>query len=197
MLATSSLSTASRGNAFDRPSWRLLCRVDDLVGDGPFAKLTVTAQAVTGGPAPPVGIEQFNLQDLDKVQFGYEKGWFEPEYNPASARSWRWMSENAVVRVHSGGHAVIVRFAADSPLRYFDAAPLIRITAGDRVLSELRPTTDFTAEVAVPADVLAAAQERITLTSDRAYVAGEREGTADRRRLALRVFSLSVEPQAR
>jgi len=37
VLATSSLSTASRGNAFDRPSWRLLCQVDDLVGDGPFA----------------------------------------------------------------------------------------------------------------------------------------------------------------
>ena len=48
-------------------------------------------------------------------------------------------------------------------------------------------------EVAVPADVLAAANGRITLTSDRGFVAGEKEGTADRRRLAIRVYSVMVE----
>jgi hypothetical protein len=166
-----------------------------LGGAGEFAKLTVTAQAAGGGATPPVGIEQFNLQNADRVQFGFDQGWFEPEYNPATAQSWRWMSEKAIVRVHAPGRGVVLRLTAESPLRYFDSAPLIRISAGDRVLSELRPLSDFDAEVSVPADALAAANGRITITSDRAYVAGEREGTGDRRRLAVRVFSLVVEPQ--
>ena len=38
-----------------------------------------------------------------------------------------------------------------------------------------------------------AADGRIVLTSDHGFVAGEREGTADRRRLAIRVYSLTVE----
>jgi hypothetical protein len=166
-----------------------------LSGEGRFAKLTVSAQAVGGGATPPVGIEQFNLQDPDRVVFGFDQGWFEPEFNPTTARSWRWMSEKAVVRVHAPGRGVVVRLTAESPLRYFDAAPQVRISAGDRVLSELRPSSDFSTEVQVPADALATANGLITLTSDRAYVAGEREGSGDRRRLALRVYSLSVEAQ--
>jgi hypothetical protein len=167
-----------------------------LAGDGPYAKLVVIAQSVVGGATAPVGIEQFNLQDIDRVQFGFDQGWFEPEYNPTTGRSWRWMSEKAVVRVHSAGRGVVLRLTAESPRHYFNAAPLVRISAGDRVLSELRPSSDFTTEVSVPANVLAAANERITITSDRAYVAGQREGTGDQRRLALRVYSLVVEPQA-
>jgi hypothetical protein len=168
-----------------------------LNGEGRFAKLTVSAQTVGGGATPPVGIEQFNLQDPDRVVFGFDQGWFEPEFNPTTARSWRWMSEKAVVRVHAPGRNVVVRLTAESPLRYFDAAPHVRISAGDRVLSELRPSSDFSAEVQVPADALTATNGLITLTSDRAYVAGEREGSGDRRRLALRVYSLSVEAQPR
>jgi Protein of unknown function (DUF2723) len=167
-----------------------------LAGEGRYAKLTVVAQAVGGGAAPPVAIEQFNLQTPDRVQFGFDDGWFEPEYNPALARSWRWMGERAVVRVHAPGRGVVLRLSAESPLRYFDSAPLLRISAGNRVLSELRPTSDFSAEVSVPADALAAGDGRIVLTSDRAYLPGEREGTADPRRLALRVYSLTVEGQA-
>ena len=48
----------------------------------------------------------------------------------------------------------------------------------------------------MPANELAAANDRITITCDRAYVAGAREGTGDQRRLALRVYSLVVEPRA-
>jgi Protein of unknown function (DUF2723) len=166
-----------------------------LAGDGPYAKLVVIAQSVVGGPIAPVGIEQFNLQDLDRVQFGFDQGWFEPEYNPTTARSWRWMSEKALVRVHSAGRAVVLRLTAESPLHYFNAPPLVRISVGDHVLSELRPSSDFTTEVSVSANELAAANDRITITCDRAYVAGGREGTGDQRRLALRVYSLVVEAQ--
>ena len=174
-----------------------------LAGDGRYAKLTVSAQLPAGssgrpesrgeGATPPVAIEQFNLQSPDRVQFGFDEGWYEPEYNPRTAQSWRWMSERAVVRVHPADRAVVMRLTGESPLRYFDQAPRIRVSAGDRVLSELTPTADFTTEVAIPADVLAAANGRITLTSDRGFVAGEKEGTADRRRLAIRVYSVTVE----
>ena len=169
---------------------------------GRYAKLTVSARLSGGGSGrpnrghgttPPVAIEQFNLQSPDRVQYGFDEGWYEPEYNPRTAQSWRWMSERAVVRVHPVDRAVVLRLTGESPLRYFDQAPRIRVSAGDRVLSEIAPTADFTTEVAIPADALAAANGRIVLTSDRGFVAGEREGTADRRRLAIRVYSLTVE----
>ena len=162
-----------------------------LAGAGRYAKLTVSAQST--GVTPPVAIEQFNLQSPDRVQYGFDEGWYEPEYNPRTARSWRWMSERAVVRVHHAGRGVVMRFGGESPLRYFDQAPRIRVMVGERVVSELAPTSDFAAEVPIPADALTAANGRIVLTSDRGFVAGEREGTADRRRLAIRVYSLTVE----
>ena len=164
-----------------------------LAGNGRYARLTVTAQAETGGTTPPVAVEQFNLQLPDRVQYGFDEGWFEPEYNPRTAQSWRWMSERAVVRVHHAGRDVVLRLSGESPLRYFDDAPRIRVGVGDRVLSELAPAADFTAEVAIPADLLASAGGRIVLTSDRDFVAGEKEGTADRRRLAIRMYSVVVE----
>ena len=162
-----------------------------LAGEGRYAKLTVHAQA--SGATPPVAIEQFNLQSPDAVQFGFDEGWYEPEYNPRTAQSWRWMSERAVVRVQPASRNVVMRMSGESPLRYFAQAPRIRVSVGDRVLSELAPSADFTAEVTIPADALAAANGRIVLTSDRSFIAGEKEGTADRRKLAVRVYGLTVE----
>jgi hypothetical protein len=165
----------------------------ELLGTGAYAPLTVTAEASGAEASPPVSIEQFDFQTSDSVLFGYDEGWFEPEFNPRTARSWRWTSERATVRIHHAGRNVTLRFAGESPLRYFDQPPLVRVTAGDRVLAELRPAADFTVDVPIPADALTAAQGRITITTDRAFVAGERTGTADRRRLSLRVYSLSVQ----
>lgn len=167
-----------------------------LAGEG-YAQLTVSAQAAGGGATPPVAIEQFDFQPANHAQFGYDEGWFEPEYNPTTAKSWRWMSERAVLRVHDGGQAVVVRLSGESPLRYFDEAPTLRIAAGDRVLGEMKPAADFVVEVRIAAEALATAQGRVTLTSDRAFVAGERDGTADRRRLALRIYSVTVEAAPR
>ncbi len=168
-----------------------------LAGKGRYAKLTVSATVQGGGAVPPVAIEQFNLQPPDRVQYGFDQGWYEPEYNPQSGRSWRWMSERAVVRVHPAGRAVVLRLAGESPLRYFDEPPRIKINVGDRVVAELTPSADFIAEVSIPVDALTGADGRIVLTSDRSFVAGEKEGTADRRKLAIRVYSLSVEAGSR
>jgi hypothetical protein len=163
-----------------------------LSGEGRFARLTVVSRGPNGAPSPRVAIEQFNLQALDRPQFGFDDGWYEPEYNPTTARSWRWMSDRANVRIHSGGRPVTLTLRAESPLRYFKAAPHVTISAGSRVLAELTPTADFTMQVTVPPDVLAAANDRLTVTSDRVFVPGDRDGSADRRRLALRVYSVKV-----
>jgi hypothetical protein len=168
-----------------------------LAGEGRYTKLAVSAQVPGGGVVPPVAIEQFNLQSPDRVQYGFDQGWYDSEHNPRTGRSWRWMSERAVVRVHTAGRTVVLRVSGESPLRYFDEPPRIQVSAGNRVVAELTPTADFTAEVSIPADVLTAAGGLIVLTSDRSFVAGEKEGTADRRKLAVRVYSLSVEAKAR
>jgi hypothetical protein len=163
-----------------------------LEGPGTYAKLTVSATAA-GGSVPPVAIEQFNFQPADRVLFGLDEGWFEPEYSPATAKSWRWMSDRAVVSVRHAGRPVTVRLTGESPLYYFDAAPVVRIGVGDQTVSEVRPTTDFTTEVTIPAEMLTAASGRIMISSDRTFVAGAREGTLDQRKLALRIFSIQVE----
>lgn len=162
-----------------------------LDGEGRFARLTVSARAARGD-TPPVAVEQFDFQPADRVLFGFGEGWFEPEYNPATAKSWRWMTSTAVVNVHHAGRPVTLRFNGESPLHYFDQTPIVRIAVADRVLAELRPGADFSAEVSIPADLLTAAEGRIVIGSDQTFVAGERDGTADRRRLALRIYSLTV-----
>jgi Protein of unknown function (DUF2723) len=162
-----------------------------FAGDGAYASLTVSARAA--GAAPPIGLEQFDLQPRDRIVFGLADGWFEPEHNPTTARSWRWMSERAVVRIHNAGRPVSLRFSAEAPGRYFDEPPLVRVSAGDQVLAETRSEKDFSVAVTIPAAALAAGNGLVTITSDRTFVAGEREGTADRRRLALRIYSLTVE----
>ena len=162
-----------------------------LVGEGRYAQLAVTAGgAQPGAPAPRVAIEQFNLQARDAVQFGFAEGWHEPEYNPRTARLWRWMSEAAALQVHHGGGPVTIEIRGESPRRYYDAAPLLRVKAGERTLGELRPDRDFLMQVTADAATLDASGGRVQLESSAFFVPGDREGTADRRHLALRIYSV-------
>ena len=160
-----------------------------LVGEGRYAQLAVTAaNAQAGAPAPRVAIEQFNLQARDVVQFGFAQGWHEPEYNPRTATLWRWMSEAAALPVHHGGGPVTIEIRGESPLRYYDDPPLLRVRAGDRTLGELRPDRDFVMRVTADAAALDASGGRVQLESSAFFVPGDREGTADRRHLALRIY---------
>jgi hypothetical protein len=164
-----------------------------LVGEGRYAQLAVTsASARPGAPAPAVAIEQFNLQARNVVQFGFAEGWHEPEYNPRTAKLWRWMSEAAALQVHHGGGPVTIEVRGESPRRYYDEPPLLRIRAGDRTLGELRPDRDFVMQVTADAAALDASGGRVQLESSAFFVPGDREGTADRRHLALRIYSVRV-----
>jgi hypothetical protein len=163
-----------------------------LVGDDAFGRLTVSALATRPGPVPRVGLEQFNLQSADVVQFGYGDGWYEPEFNPPTAKSWRWMSEAATLQVHHADTSVAIEIRGESPLRYFDEPPVVQVTAGDRTLGEMRPQSDFVMTVTATADAVAAAGGRIVLRSSAFFTPAERNGSADRRHLALRIYSVRV-----
>jgi hypothetical protein len=162
-----------------------------LAGDGGLAELTIQSAATTGNAVIATAIEQFDLQDAGQAMWGFDEGWHEAEYSPALG-VWRWTSESAALRIVGASGAVRVTMSLESPLRYFDSAPLVRAFAGDR---EIAATTIGAAEewtFAAPADAMAASGGRLTIRTDKTFVPAERGGVPDFRRLGLRVFSISV-----
>ena len=121
-----------------------------------------------------------------------DEGWYEPEYSPRTARSWRWTSEKAVLWVRPIGRNVTLTVAGESPLKYFKPGPVVVISAGEREVARFSPTSDFTQSVVLSADALAAADGRVVIASDKFFVPAEREGSQDQRHLALRIYSYAV-----
>jgi hypothetical protein len=160
-----------------------------LAGDG-LARLELASMA-TGGGSVPTAIEQFDLQDAGHLMWGYGEGWNEAEYNPRLGL-WRWASERSTLLFVDPPAAVTVRMQVESPLRYFDAPPRVRLTAGGRVLAEATPDSDFVLEAAITLEVLEAAEGLVALETDRVFVPAEQGGPPDRRHLGLRVFGVDV-----
>ena len=163
-------------------------------GAGGFARLTVTASSVDPRRPAPIAVRQFDAQPMTTPVWGFADGWYDDEYVMETGTTWRWTSERAVLRIDGPSHAVRVTLRGESPLRYFDAAPIIRMTAAGQTLGELRPTDDFEWSVLVPADALSRAGGAVAIETDRVYLPGPAEGTADARHLGLRIFECSVEP---
>jgi hypothetical protein len=82
----------------------------------------------------------------------------------------------------------------ESPLKYFGEVPTVRMTAGDRIVGELRPDADFEWAVNVPADAIRNGDGAIVIETDRIYLPGQAEGTSDARQLGLRLFEITVHP---
>lgn len=163
-----------------------------LAGAG-YRPLRVDAVPADGsGREVRVALEQFDLQPDGAVMSGFGDGWHEPEDNTRTAHPWRWMSDRAALWVRPVGRDVTLTIAGQSPLRYFDRAPTVRIGIGGRELGRFSPAADFMLSVALPAGLLAAAEGRVLIESDRWFSPADRDGSADRRRLALRVFSVAV-----
>lgn len=164
-----------------------------LVGEGPFATLTITAEAADGsGRAVDAAIEQFDLQPSTGVVWGYDAGWHEQEYSPVTGLLWRWSTEQATLRVHDSGQPLTLLLRGEAPGRYFDRPSAISVRAGTRTLAEQRTSSDYTIEVTIPPDALAAAGGVVTVATDQTFVPHERSGNGDRRRLGLRIFELRV-----
>ncbi len=180
---------------FDAPSGFFLHLFDipagRLSGQGPLASLTIQSAAVSGAAPIPTAIEQFDLQDPGEMMWAYDTGWQEAEYSPALG-VWRWTSERSTLRIVGPPRALRITLSIESPLRYFDEAPLVRATAGGRELAvtTLSETRDWAFDV--PADALAASSGLVTIETNRTFVPSESSGGGDQRRLGLRVFSIHV-----
>ena len=157
-----------------------------------YVPLAITSAAAAGGAVPRVSLEQFDLQPPGVPMRGFSEGWYEPEYNRTSGRAWRWTSERSTLWVRPVGRDVTLTMDAESPIRYFDAAPQLRLTIGGTEIARLSPSADFRWDVRLPAAALASAGGRVLLESDKWFVPGDRDGTGDRRHLALRVYSVDV-----
>jgi hypothetical protein len=125
--------------------------------------------------------------------WGFGEGWHEAEYDNATGLRWRWTSKRSVIRV-SPPEDVVIRVRGESPLKYFDAVPTVRISAGGRIVGELQPGADFEWRVRVPADAVRHGDGAIAIETDRVYLPGEVEGTDDVRQLGLRLFEIEVNP---
>jgi hypothetical protein len=160
-------------------------------GSGAYARLRLTARSNTPGRAiPEVAIQQFDVQS-DRAMLGFGDGWYQDEADPATGRRWRWTTDRATLRiVASAGVSLVLR--GESPMKYYDEPPRVRVRAGDRLLAEYHPDADFTWQVPVPADALAASGGTIVIDMDRAYLPGQVEGTNDTRRLGLRIVECAI-----
>ncbi|PYR94960.1 MAG: hypothetical protein DMF84_02900 [Acidobacteria bacterium] len=143
-------------------------------------------------PKAPVSLEQFDLQGPGVPLFAYDQGWYEPEYNRSLGFAWRWTSERSSLWVRPIGRSVKVTIHGESPMRYYDAPPHVRVLIGNREIAAFDPSSDFDESIDVPADLLAEANGRVTLESSRFFVPGGASG-GDQRHLALRIFSVSVD----
>jgi hypothetical protein len=171
-------------HVFDIPAGR-------LVGEGPLATVTVSSAAVSGNAPVPTAIEQFDVQDAGDFMWAYDTGWQEAEYS-AALGVWRWTSDRATLRIAGPPQRLRIALWIESPLRYFDEAPLVRASAGSRELAvaTLSASREWSFEVA--ADVLAASGGAVTIETDRTFIPAERGGTDDQRRLGLRLFAIRV-----
>jgi hypothetical protein len=173
-----------------------------LEGSGPLAALTIESFGLSRDvPGPTTAVEQFDLQDPPSIMWGYDEGWYEAEFVPGLG-VWRWTSNRAALRVAGGPVRLRVTLSVESPLRYFDLPVRARAMAGARELSSttlglsgeraIGATEDWSFEVTP--DELAAAGGRVTIETDHTFVPAERGGSPDRRRLALRVFGVTIVP---
>jgi hypothetical protein len=151
---------------------------ETLAGGGDYAPLTITA---TGD----IAIEQFDAQPSDRVVFGFDTGWQENEFDGASGRSWRWMSERGDLRVRGTGKPLLLTvkgFTED-----FSRPSHITVRIGDQTLTQTEVGDAFTFTAPVPASA-AAGEFIITIETDQVNIPAERSSdSADRRHLALKV----------
>ncbi len=162
-----------------------------LAGAGRWARLEIAAATSPGLGGVNAAIEQFDLQAPDLPMLGFSTGWYEPEYNPAQGRAWRWASGRAEARV-SVAADLTLELSGESPLRYFSKSSHIVVRAGDRVLIQDDPKDDFTWRVEVTRQDLEQANGIVTITTDQSYRPVDRGENMDPRSLGVKIFSCRI-----
>jgi hypothetical protein len=143
-----------------------------------------------------VTIRQFDAQPRGGLMVAFGDGWHEDEYENATGLHWRWTSDRAVLHIVPP-QGVELTLRGESPIKYVGTAPAVRVTAAGQPIAELHPDADFEWRVIVPAAAVIKANGAIVLETDRIYLPGPAEGTADTRRLGLRLFDIRIAPVSR
>ena len=175
-----------------RNALRFIDLPDGVAGTGPFAVVTITSRSVDPKRSAPVAVRQFDIQPSGQLISAFAEGWHEAEYSVETGQTWRWTSERSVLRMNGPAQTVTLDIRGESPLRYFDRPPAVRITAGAVTLAHFQPDTDFEWHVTVPAESMVNSGGAIAVEIDRVYLPGKVEGTADDRHLGLRIFDLRI-----
>jgi hypothetical protein len=179
----------------ERTFLRFLDIPDGLAPGSGYGLLAIASRSAGENPRRvPVAVRQFDIQPSDRMLFGLGEGWHEEELDPLTGRRWRWTSGRSVLRIKGATGPVRISLKGESPLRYFDAPPTVRLTAAGKVIAQFRPDDDFDWTVPVPADEVTRAGGAIAIETDRVYLPGPAEGTADERHLGLRVYEWRVYP---
>jgi hypothetical protein len=155
-----------------------------------YARLSIRSEPAT----VPTAIRQFDFQPVSREIFGYGPGWHDEEYEAATGTRWRWTSDRAVLRVRGPvpSRPLQVRISGESTVKYFGTPATITLSAGSREIARLRPSESWNLNVTVPPDALVDAKGDLVLSTDKAFVPAQTEGTSDTRRLGLRVFALDI-----
>ncbi|HEV3063324.1 MAG TPA: hypothetical protein VGY48_34080 [Vicinamibacterales bacterium] len=153
-----------------------------------YLKVTVTAS-----PPARVAIEQFDASSSRGV-VGFGDGWYEPEFDPATGRRWRWLSGRGELRYVTGESGSSLHLEGESPRTYYPRASRVVVRAGDVVLRDAMVSDDFSMEVPVPRAV---DPSMLVVETDQTHVpaATSWRGSRDRRRLGLRIFRCELRPR--
>jgi hypothetical protein len=161
-------------------------------GDSAYARLVVSARDAEGEDAGAlVGLEQFDAAPADESMMAFVSGWHEREANPSTGESWRWTTGRSAVEIRGRARDRELVISGESPLRYFDRPPNVTVRAGDQILGTFTPTADFVQTIALPSASVSSAGGRVTIETDRTFSPSQK-GSADRRVLGLRLYSLAV-----
>jgi hypothetical protein len=102
------------------------------------------------------------------------------------------MSERATLALHGAAGDVTLRVTGESSLRYFPRPSRLSIVVADQVIAVIELGRDFTTDVRVPAALITKSGGQIAFLADQMFIPGDREGTADRRHLAVRLYSVTA-----
>ncbi|MEO8259315.1 MAG: hypothetical protein ABI868_18355 [Acidobacteriota bacterium] len=158
-----------------------------LDGAGRYARISVAADS------PRLAIEQFDAQSPGLLMFGFGDGWYELEFNPATGRTWRWMSERGEIRVRGAATALRLVLAGETDPLPRSSRMIVRV--GDRVVGEFTVGRTFFAQTVIPKDLLTGGENVISVETDQVVVPADRsQRSQDRRHLGLRLFDVQLMP---
>jgi hypothetical protein len=141
--------------------------------------------------APPgsrVTIEQFDASSASHPIVGFGAGWHEPEYDPATGKLWRWVSERGELLVSPGARAL--HLEGESPKKYFSRGSRLVVQAAGRTAFDQVLDSDFSITIPIPA------AKTVTISTDQTYRPADRSRfwrrSHDQRQLGLRIFRCEV-----